>query len=95
MNSLKTVAIVIAASLALAGCGSSVESDAKKLAELQCKAQKLAQKAASGDMSVMNESTQLAAEAATVKAEIEGKYTTAEEKAELAKAYLKAMQECK
>lgn len=58
------------------GGGNSPESDAKKLAELNCKAQKVAQKLASGDQSAAEESTKLAKEAADLAKELEGKYTS-------------------
>lgn len=81
--------------VAMMSCGGSVDSDAQRLADLQCKAQKLIAKAQSGDMSVMEESTKLAAEATALKTELEGKYTSDDDKAKLAEAYLKAMANCK
>lgn len=74
--------------------GSSIESDAKKLADLQCKAQKLAEKAAAGDMSSMTESLDLAKEANEMINELEAKYTTESEKEKLAEALLKEMGNC-
>lgn len=44
--------------LLMTSCGgNSIEKDAKKVAELQCKAQKLAAKATTGDNSIIEEST--------------------------------------
>ncbi|PHX82066.1 MAG: hypothetical protein CK539_06585 [Flavobacteriales bacterium] len=87
-------------SLLLTSCGgNSIESDAKKYAELMCKAQKLATegaaKAATGDMSALTESTKLASEAATLMKEWEGKYTSDSDKKKLADAYLIEMGNCK
>ena len=97
MKNLKTIfGVVIFASFMLTSCGGgSIESDAKKVAELQCKAQQLMQKATSGDMSVMAESTKLASEAATLSKEMEGKYTSDSDKKKFAEALLKEMGNCK
>ena len=84
------------ASTILTSCGGgSIESDAKKVAELQCKAQQLVQKATSGDMSVMEESTKLTSEAAALSKEMEGKYTSDSDKKKFAEALLKEMGNCK
>ncbi len=91
---------ILFASFILTSCGgNSIDSDAKKCAELQCKSQKLAtegaEKAASGDMSVVTEATKLAAELKTLEEEMKGKY---KEKADLEKfrdAFKKAMGDCK
>jgi hypothetical protein len=84
------------ASVILTSCGGgSVESDAKKLAELQCKAQKLAQKAISGDKSIMEESTKLATETSALSKELENKYTSESDKTKFAEALLKEMGNCK
>ncbi len=86
-------------SLLLTSCGSnSIESDAKKYAELMCKAQKLATegaaKMASGDMSAMTESTKLATEAASLATEMQGKYKDANDYQKFSAAYLKAFADC-
>jgi hypothetical protein len=93
-NNLRKVLLVMTVCLVAIGCGSTVESDARKLAELQCKAQGLASKALSGDMSVMAESTKLSAEAAALSEELRGKYESESDKQEFARAYLKAFAEC-
>jgi hypothetical protein len=83
------------ASIILTSCGGgSYESDAKKVAELQCKAQKLMQKATFGDMSLMEESTRLASKAETLAKEMEGKYTSDSDKRKFAEALLKEMGNC-
>ena len=88
------------ASVILTSCGSnSVESDAKKYAELMCKAQKLATegatKAVAGDVSAITESTKLASEAATIAQEMQGKYKDAADYQKFTAAYSKAMRDCK
>ncbi len=86
---------ILFASVILTSCGdSSIEKDAKKAAELQCKAQELMQKATSGDMSVMEESTKLASEVATLSKEMEEKYTSDSDKKKFAEALLKEMGNC-
>jgi hypothetical protein len=87
-------AIAIASFIMTSCGGNSIESDAKKVAELQCKAQQLMQKATSGDMSVMEESTKLATEAATLSKEMEGKYTSDSDKEKFANALLKELGIC-
>ena len=87
-------------SLLLTSCGgNSIESDAKKYAELMCKAQKLATegaaKAAAGDMSAMTESTKLMTEAASLATEMQGKYKDASDYQNFSAAYLKALADCK
>lgn len=88
--------VILVASVIITSCGgSSIESDAKKVAELQCKAQELMQKAASGDMSLMEESTKLTSEAATLSNEMEGKYTSDADKQKFAEALLREISKCK
>lgn len=88
------------ASLTLVSCGgNSIESDAKKTADLACKAQKLATegavKAASGDMSALTESTELATEAASLAIEMQDKYKDASDYLKFSAAYMKALADCK
>ncbi len=94
-KSITVFGAMVFATLILTSCGSTVESDAKKLAELQCKSQKLSQKILAGDMSVSAESMSLAADAAKFSQEIKGKYTTDEEKKRFSEALLKEMGNCK
>ncbi len=87
---------LIFASIIFTSCGgNSIESDAKRLAEFQCKTQKLMVKATAGDMSVMTEMTKLSNESAALSKELEGKYTSDSDKQKLAEAILKAMGNCK
>jgi hypothetical protein len=75
--------------------GNSIESDAKKYAELVCKAQKLAAKTATGDMSAVSESTKLMTEAASLAKDMQGKYKDASDYQKFNAAYLKALADCK
>lgn len=93
-KSITIFGAIIFATFTLTSCGSSVESDAKKLAELQCKSQKLSEKVLSGDMSVSAESMTLATDAAKLAQEIEGKYTTDEEKQKFEEALMQEMGKC-
>jgi predicted small secreted protein len=95
-KTIKVIGAVLFTSVILTSCGGgSIESDAKKVAELQCKAQQLMQKATSGDMSVMEESTKIATEAASLSKEMEGKYTSDSDKQKFGEALLKEMGNCK
>ena len=91
---------ILFASFILTSCGgNSIESDAKKYAELMCKATKLATegaaKAATGDMSAMTESTKLMTEATSLATEMQGKYKDASDYQKFSAAYLKAFADCK
>ncbi len=96
MKKLMTIlgAMFIVSAIMTSCGGGSIQSDAKKVAELQCKAQNLMQKATTGDMSVMEESTKLASEAATLSKEMEGKYTSDSDKQKFAEILLKEMGNC-
>ena len=80
-------AILLTASV-LTSCGGSVESDAKKLAELQCKAQKV-------DPTNMEEAKKLAEEAATLSKELQGKYSSEADAKAFGEAMLKEIGNCK
>ena len=87
--------VLISFFLFIACNNSSLEKDAKKIAEIQCKAQKMAIKAASGDMSVLEESSKLAMESDSIVKAIEKKYVSESDKKKLAEEVLKAMADCK
>ena len=94
------IAVVLIASFTLTACGnssSSIEKDAKKYADLACKAQKLGTKAGQGDMSVMTEYTELSKEIATFSSDMQKKYkeSGADEYQKFLSAYTKAAAECK
>ena len=95
-NLFTNIGVILFVSLILTSCGgNSIASDAKKVAELQCKQQQLMQKASSGDMSVMAEGTELASQVASLSNEMEGKYTSDSDRAKFAEALLKEMGNCK
>ena len=94
------IAVVLIASFAFTACGnssSSIQSDAKKLADITCRYQKLATKAGQGDMSDVSEYTKLASESATLSSEMQKKYSKgdAKEYSIFLEAYNKAVAECK
>lgn len=71
---------------------SSIESDAKRLAELQKRALNLVGKASKGDVSVLTESAKISAEASALTKELEEKYKNNPEDAKkFSEAYLKEM----
>jgi hypothetical protein len=74
-------------------CGGSLESDAKKFAEIQCKAKKLAEKGVA-DASVLEESAKLAQELESLGNELKGKYTTTEDLQKLEAAIIKESVNC-
>lgn len=78
------------------GCGGgSIESDAQKLADIECEAKKIVERTGSGDMSTLEESAKLSSKAMELSAELEKKYTTEADKEAFLKAYLKARENCK
>jgi len=90
---------VLIASLIISSCGNkTIESDAKKCAELTCKGNKLAAKssakAASGDMSAITEATQIATEANKLGEEMKDKYKDPADLQKFMEAYSKALLEC-
>jgi hypothetical protein len=97
MKKLQTIiGAVLFTSILITSCGgSSIESDAKKLADIQCKAKDLIQKAQAGDQSVMEESSKLGIEAGNLAKEIEGKYTSESDRKSFDEAYIKAQGNCK
>lgn len=90
----KLTTILFLAVLITSCNNNSIETDAKRLAELTCKSQKLATRAASGDMSVIEESTKLSADAISLSNELKGKYTSDSDKEAFAKAYLNELKNC-
>ncbi len=88
-------AILFASTIITSCAGNSIESDAKKVAELHCTSQKILQKATSVDVSIMEESAKLASEAASLSKEMEKKFTSDSDKKKFAEALLKEMGNCK
>jgi hypothetical protein len=88
--------LLLAGALFLTNCGSNtIEADAKKVADLQCKAQKLIAKAATGDTTVAAESQKISQEAEKLGQELKTKYTNPIDIARFATAYAEAMKDCK
>ena len=79
----------------LASCSNSIESDARKVAEFQCKIEKLSKESAGGDMSTLTEASKLASEFSSLENEMRGKYTTPEDQKKFAEALLKEAEKCK
>ena len=86
---------ILFASVILTSCGGgSIESDAKKVAEVQCELQQILQKASTEDMSIIAESTKLTNEAASLIKEMEGKYTSDSDKKKFGEALLIEIGKC-
>jgi len=83
-------------SLILTSCGGgSIESDAKKIANLACKTIALGEKVASGDASAAEELEKVEAEGKSLSEELEKKYSTKEEKEKFEKAVMEEIGKCK
>ncbi len=81
------------------GCsGSSLEADAKKLADITCRSQKMSMeiisKSRSLDMNFVTETNKLAADAAILSQELKDKYKDPEEAQKFSVTYLKALSDC-
>jgi hypothetical protein len=95
MKKMRFLGVVLITTALLTSCGNkAIETDAKKVAEIQCKAQKLAQKALSGDATVAEESQKLAEELAVLSKEIEAKYTSDSDKKKFAESLSAEMGNC-
>ncbi|MEW4923531.1 hypothetical protein [Algibacter sp. 2305UL17-15] len=86
--------ILLSATLFLTSCGGSISSDAQEVADLQCKAKKLQQKAMTGDASSMKDAQEFMAEATNLVQKMNAKYSSLEEKQEFQEALLKASSDC-
>ncbi len=73
----------------ITACSGGLKSDAKKAADLACKAQKMAM-----DMDNMEDLQELQAEAASLYQKLSSKYQTPEEMQEFAEAYEKELGKC-
>jgi hypothetical protein len=95
MKKITTILGAIFFTVILISCGSnSIDSDAKRVAELQCKSQQLMLKAASGDMDIVAENNNLMIELAELAEEMEGKYSSDSDKEKFSKALMKEMLNC-
>lgn len=91
---MKKTLLFMFTSACISACGDSLEADAKKLAELQCKTVKLIEKVMKGDSTAVSESKQLEEDIKNLQQKMEKKYITTEEKQKLAIAVLEEMGKC-
>jgi len=91
----RILSVLIFTSVMITSCGgsSSIEKDAKKVAEVLCEAQQLMSKA-STNAKYMDEAMKLTSKATALTEEMKGKYTSESEKKEFAKALIKEMGNC-
>lgn len=95
MNRFK-ITIGLVATILLSSCGNSVNSDAKKLAKLQCEAQEITQKMMTGDLDASDSSKmeELTKEIEEVAEKLDKEYTTEKEQEELQRIVMKEMEKC-
>lgn len=93
MKNLFIIGTTLISLFFLASCG-SIESDAKKLAEYECKLKELMQKSMSGDQDAQEEMEKLGKELEEFGEELEEKYPTDAEKEEVRKAVEKESGKC-
>jgi hypothetical protein len=89
-KSISIFGTLVFTSFILASCSSSVESDAVKLAEIQCKSYELFEKVGKGEAK-LEESTSLLAEMELFNKEMKTKYASDEDKQKFEEACLKAV----
>lgn len=93
MKNLFIIGTTLISLFFLASCG-SIQSDAKKLAEYECKLKELVQKSLTGDQEAQEEVEKLGKEIAEFAEELEEKYPTDAEKEEVRKAVLEESGKC-
>ena len=86
----KSVTLLGVFLLMLTSCSSAIESDADKLAKLQCKSYELLEKLGKGE-STVEESTALSAEMELFDKEMKAKYVSDQDKQKFEEACLKAI----
>ena len=74
--------------------GGNLESDANALAELQCRALRLTQKAQEGDVSSLQEGLNLAKDAAELANKFKKKYTSEQDTTQFSEVYLRELKKC-
>lgn len=94
LSSFRKVMIIISLSVFFASC-SDIESDAKKAAELQCKANKLVEKISKGDATAAEESRKLGIEISSFMEEMKEKYTDDNDKRAFGEAMQTELLKCK
>ena len=75
----------------ITSCGGGINSDAKKAAELACKAQKMAMEM---DMNNMEELQELQQEATALYKKMEGKYNSEADTRKFMEAYQEELEKC-
>ncbi|WP_298509535.1 hypothetical protein [uncultured Kordia sp.] len=93
----KTFLLAIAlVSFFMVSCGSEIENDVAKLADIQCQMMGLEEKFKSGDADAMKEVKELQEKMMTMAAEFKDKYTTEEDQKKFAAAIEEAIknQDC-
>ncbi len=97
MKKIKAIVIYFTL-IGINGCDSNnLEKDAKRLADIQCRAQKLMTKASANalDTSVLSEAQKLKAESEGLLDELNKKYSSQTDKQKMAEILLKELQSCK
>ena len=74
--------------------GNSIESDAQKVAELQCKAEQLMKQVKSGNLSLQTQSEELTSVASAISKAMEEKYTSDSDKKKFADILSKELENC-
>jgi hypothetical protein len=90
---MKTIGAFMFASVMLTSCGSSIEADAKEVAELMCQSKKMSEKALSGDLSGVSESQEMMMKAEKIQEKFDAKYKGSESKKQFEEAVAKAILE--
>jgi len=86
--------LTLLATLILTSCGSSIQSDAQKVADLQCEAKEIMLKAMSGDQDAVKESQELSNKANELNLKMLKKYSSPEDKQAFSRALLDANGNC-
>jgi len=94
-RSIKFLGAILFSSATLTSCGGGIESDAKKMADLQCKILQLQKELSSGDESVMEEGKGLGSEMIELTTEMKDKYTSDSDQKDFDKAFRKELKNCK
>ena len=88
---MNTIGAILLASIFMTSCGSSLEGDATKIAELLCKSQQLSIKANNGDTSSISEAQEMMLEVEELKKDFGNKYENGTAKKDFENAVIKAM----
>jgi basic membrane lipoprotein Med (substrate-binding protein (PBP1-ABC) superfamily) len=88
-KSMTVIGALLFASVIFTSCGGGVESDAKKLADLMCKAQKLMQDGNTEEYEAISK------EGNELEKELKGKYTSEEDQKKFVEALTKEIANCK